>query len=152
MKRDNTYLINNTFANGSGSNTTSFTKGMIPWNKGKKGIRLSRQTEFKKGQRSANWLPVGTITIRIDKSGKRRRWIKRYPKTWIEYARFIWIQNNQNISVGFLIHHIDHDTLNDKIDNLAMVTRKEHMEIHAIGELGRKAKAIKYRLSQEELF
>ena len=35
---------------GIGNKNMKFTKGQIPWNKGVKGIHLSPQTEFKKGE------------------------------------------------------------------------------------------------------
>lgn len=147
MKRNNDYLIGNQFAAGSGSNKTSFKKGLIPWNKGIKGIRMSPATEFKKGQRSINWRPVGTITQRTDKSGKTRNWIKiDESNKWIEYAKFIWIKHNGIIPRGMIIHHIDGNSLNDDISNLAMVTRPAHFHIHGIGELGRLAREKKHNV------
>ena len=145
----------NQFARGSMANRTSFRFGHKPWNKDKKGIHLSPNTEFKKGQKGDGWLAVGTITIRIDKSKSQRQWIKvGEPSQWTEYAKFIWTQKNGVIPKGFIIHHIDKNTLNDNINNLAMVTRKEHFEIHEVGKLGRKkiADLAEDRLRQEELF
>lgn len=124
---------------------TTFKKGHIPWNKDKKGIHLSPTTEFKKGQNATNWKPIGTITQRKDKFGVIRNWIKTdEPNKWIRYAVFVWIKYNGKIPKGFLIHHIDENSLNDNIDNLALLTRKAHFEIHKIGELGRKAIAKKH--------
>lgn len=125
------HLIGNKHAVGNRPNETAFKKGQIPWNKGIKGIHVSPATEFKKGQPSINKLPLGTLTQRKDKSGKIRNWIKiEEPNKWIEYAKFVWIQHNGNIPKGFLIHHIDKNTLNDNIENLALVTRKAHINIH----------------------
>ena len=140
--KDYTYLKGNQFAAGTGPNKTSFPKGNIPWNKGKKGIHLSPASEFKKGCKSLNAVPVGTITVRTDKGGKRRQWIKtEEPGRWIEYAKFVWIQNNGLIPKGMLVHHLDFDSMNDCIDNLSLVTRKAHFEIHGIGAMGRAARA-----------
>jgi hypothetical protein len=131
MTRDNSYLIGNQFAKGSGPNKTSFKKGMNPWNAGRKGIRVSPKSEFKKGCRPAKTLSVGSITIRTDKTRKKRRWIKiAEPKTWILYAIFVWVQNNGEIPKGLLVHHLDKDTLNDDISNLSLVTRSSHINIH----------------------
>ena len=150
MERDNSYLKGNQYAKGNSPNKTSFKKGMKSWNKGKKGIHLSPKTEFKKGQKSINHLPVGSKTIRIDKGGKNRNWIKiDEPNKWIEYAKFVWLKHNGEIPKGYLIHHIDENTLNDNIDNLALLTRKAHFEIHGIGELGRKARANQRGKSQD---
>ena len=131
MKRDNGYLIGNQHAANTGPNKTSFKKGQPPWNKGKKGIHLSPKTEFKKGRKSINWAEVGTKTIRTEKGGKKRRWIKvDEPNVWIEYAKWVWMQQNGAIPHGLLIHHIDKNTLNDKEDNLSLVNRATHMNLH----------------------
>ncbi len=131
MKRDNSYLLGNQFAKGMGPNKTSFKKGQVPWNKNKKGIHLSPATEFKKGQKGIKHLPVGTKTTRTDKNGKKRRWVKiSDPNIWIEYAKFVWVENNGEIPYGILVHHIDKNTLNDDKANLSLVTRVAHINIH----------------------
>ena len=76
MIRDNKYLKGNQFAKGNEPNKTSFQDGNVPWNKDKKGIRLSKKTEFKKGHKAYNWKPVGTITQRPDVNGTVRNFIK----------------------------------------------------------------------------
>lgn len=140
MKRDNTYLIGNQYAANTGPNKTSFKKGRKPWNKDKKGIHLSPKTEFKKGRKSINYLPVGTIRERLCKGNppKKRNFIKvADPNKWVEYAKIAWVSWKGEIPKGCLIHHIDENTLNDDIDNLALLTRKAHFEIHGIGKMGR---------------
>ena len=142
MKRDSLYLKGNQHAAGAGPNKTSFPKGNVPWNKGKKGIHLSPASEFKKGCKSLKSLLVGTVTVRIDKGGKRRQWIKTgEPSHWTEYAKFVWIFQNGPIPKGMLVHHLDFDSMNDDLDNLSIVTRKAHFEIHGIGAMGRAAKS-----------
>src|SRR3990167_9833059 len=124
------YMKNNQFAKGH-KPVNGFLKNHIPWNKGKKGLHFSPNTEFKKGQRGINWLPLGSETIRIDKGNKKRRWLKiAEPNIWIEYAKFVWMQYNGKIPKGYLIHHIDKNTLNDNIENFALLTRKAHINIH----------------------
>ncbi len=124
-------LLGNQYAKGNDPNKTSFSKGNIPWNKGKKGIHLCPQSEFKKGQRSINWTMVGTIRIRIDKNKTSRKWIKvEEPNVWIEHSKFIWVKNRGNIPNGFLVHHIDKNALNDDILNLSLVTRAAHINLH----------------------
>ena len=114
-----------------GITTGQFAKGHQTWNKGEKGLRLSPATEFKKGQKGINWKPVGTITERKDKSGKTRKWIKiSEPNRWLLYAQFVWIGCRGVIPDGFLLHHIDCNSLNDDVKNLALVTRSGHMNIH----------------------
>jgi len=120
------------WANGAKENSTKFKKGHKPWNKGIKGLHLSLATEFKKGHPSTHsYTPVGTLTIRTNKSNCQRRWIKiTEPDKWVEYAKYVWWKHFGKIPKGFLIHHIDKNSLNDNVENLAMVTRAQHINIH----------------------
>jgi hypothetical protein len=73
----------------------------------------------------------GTIVIRFDKRcNSFRQYIKIDNHKWIAYARFVWEQHNGVIPKGYSIHHIDQNTMNDNIVNLACLTRSEHMAIH----------------------
>lgn len=136
------HLLGNQFAKGNKPNESAFKKGNVPWNKGVKGSIKSNSGSFKKGQKGINWMPVDSVTERKDKNGLMRKWIKiQEPNIWIEYAKYIWIQKNGKIPKGLLVHHVDRNSLNDGIENLSLLTRKEHFEIHRIGEMGRKARA-----------
>lgn len=148
MNRDN----KGKFLKGHEPNKTSFKKGHCPWNKGLKGIHLSPATEFKKGHK-LNILPVGSITRRTDKRGKENNFIKvrqpnrwmelsnfikgKKPNRWMELSKFIWLKHNKDIPKGYVLHHIDGDELNDSIENLILMTRREHFIVHNIGKLGR---------------
>ncbi len=130
MKRDNTYLLGNQHAAGH-KPVNGFEKGNIPWNKGVKGTHFSPETEFKKGQRGIKWVPVGTESIRTDKNGAKRRWVKvANPNKWIHKCDLVWIKANGNIPKGFFLHHSDNNSLNDNIENLALVTRSAHINLH----------------------
>ena len=141
MQRDNSYMIGNQFAKGSGPNKTSFKKGIVPWNKGTAGIMKPNSGSFKKGQKSLKKMPVGSIVKRKAKNVFRQFIKIEEPNKWLEYAKFVWIEHNGTIPTGFLIHHIDENPMNDSIDNLTVLTRKGHFEIHEIGKLGREARA-----------
>lgn len=144
MTRDYSHLIGNQFAKGNPPNQTSFKKGLVPWNKGLRGVHFSPETEFKKGQESLKKMPLGTITVRVDKGGAARSWIKiAHPREWIEYAKFVWMQHRGNIPDGLLIHHIDKNSMNDELVNLQLATRAEHINLHR-GDLKRQ----KARLAQ----
>ena len=131
MKRDNEYLKGNQFAKGNKPNKTAFKKGSIPWNKGKGGIHLSRETEFKKGRPSLNQLEVGTIKIRKTK-GRLRKFIKvSDPGTWEEHARYIWKQTYEHIIKGDIIHHMNGNVMDDRIENLIALPRTEHPVFHS---------------------
>ena len=127
-----------------GPNQTSFRKGSVPWNKGIKKLlsEKSLATAFKKGMKPDNFLEIGSTTIRIDKSGKSRRWIKvsnDYPR-WLPYAQWLWTKTHGEIENGLLVHHKDGDSLNDTIENYQLVTRSEHINIHRSELLAAKLK------------
>lgn len=131
MKRNNSYLIGNKFALGAGPNRTSFKPGDVPWNKGKTGWcpEGCKATQFKAGCRGNRFVPDGTIRIRTDKNGAKRRWIK-FSGKWMMYASYLWTKCHGPIAPGWFIHHIDGDSLHDSLSNYALVTRRMHINEH----------------------
>lgn len=123
--RGNKYRVGKPASNG-------YATGHTPWNKNKKGIHLSPNSEFKEGQKAINHLPVGTLVIRIGKGGTKRRFIKvAEPNRWTEYAKWVWLnKGGRSISKGLLVHHINGNALDDRFSNLQLVTRSEHLKIH----------------------
>ena len=131
MNRDNSYLIGNQFAKDSNPNKTSFKKGIIPWNKGLKGVMKSNSGSFKKGQKGIKWLPIGTMRFRMEKSRTKRRFIKvKEPNVWIEYAKYLWLKSKRKLKRGLCLHHINNNSLDDRIENLILVSRQDHAKIH----------------------
>jgi hypothetical protein len=113
----------------------AFSPGHATWNKGLKGIHLSRDTEWVPGQPSLHKLPVGAVTIRYDKGTKTpRAWIKiADPSTWLPRAVVTWTAAGREIPEGKILHHKDGDATNDgpeALDNLQLVTKAEHLEVH----------------------
>jgi hypothetical protein len=109
----------------------TFTIGSIPWNKDMKGIHLSKSGQFKKGIIPKNKLKVGAVTIRIRKEQGPRAFVKTAePNTWERRARIVWQKFRGPVPHGFIIHHIDGNSLNDKISNLRLVNRHEHLRLH----------------------
>lgn len=109
--------------------TSVFPKGHEPWNKNLKGIHLSSDSEFKPGRESESKLPVGSVTIRDDKNGKPRAWIKT-DGGWEHRARVVYTAKHGEIPDDHVIHHVDGDTLNDRPENLQALTRAEHINEH----------------------
>lgn len=111
--------------------TNAFIKGHTPWNKGIKGLHLSPETEFVKGSVPTNKMKVGTVTQRIDKYGTWRKYIKvAEPNSWETYAVFLWEKAYGKVKEGCVIHHINKNVLDDRLDNFQMLTRAEHLEVH----------------------
>jgi hypothetical protein len=106
----------------------------------KKGQRLSPKTEFKKGITPHNKKPIGYITIRRDKTknkdrkGTERRYIKigHDCYDWKVYATWLWESKKGKIPQGMFVHHIDGNSLNDKLSNYKLVDRSKHAILHKI--------------------
>lgn len=116
----------------NGITTGQFQKAQRPWNYDLKGIHLSPHSEFKKGRRGENWMPVGSVTIRTDKHGNDRAWVKiAEPNKWRERAIVNWeLFHGKPLPAGKVVHHKDRDTLNDSASNLQALTRAEHITVH----------------------
>ena len=71
---------------------------------------------------------IGTIYIR-NVDGKRN-YIKTGTNTSKPLAIYLWEKENGKIPKGMVIHHINKKQLDDRIENLAMLTRKENLAIH----------------------
>ena len=115
-----------------GITTGQFTKGLVPWNKNVKGIHMSPKTEFKKGRESLTWCRLGTVRIRHRRKDRSpRAWTKiANPNIWQLRARVVWEVAYGPIPKGLVLHHIDRDTLNDALPNLAAISRAAHMREH----------------------
>jgi len=97
-----------------------------------KGERRSRSTEFG-AVPPPNRLPVGSITIRVrvNRGNDRRAWVKTAePNVWRPRAVVVWESAHGPTPRESVIHHMDGDSLNDAIRNLARLSRAEHAVIH----------------------
>lgn len=124
-------MLGNDRAVGHAPNATSFKRGHRTWNAGFKGRRFSPRTEFRKGLVPKNKLPVGSVTVRIDKEGHRRAWVKiAEPNRWKTRAVLEWEKRFGSVPRGAVVHHISRDTMNDSISNLALASRGGHITEH----------------------
>ena len=126
---DHSYSIGNQYRKGK-KPANSFAKGHIPWNKGLKNIHLSPASEFKKGQIGTNHLPIGSIVERLERN-KLRNFIKiAEPNKWTYLYAYIWEKENGKIPKGYVLHHINFVSNDDRLENLICITRAEHINIH----------------------
>ena len=103
----------------------------MPWNKGQRGIHISPDTEFKKGQKARNHLPVGTILQRTSRKSGTRNWIKvAEPTKWELYAIYLWKQTYGFLIVGDVTHHLNGIRLDDRIENIIAFPRQDHPIFH----------------------
>lgn len=78
-------------------------------------------------------LPIGTVRVRTrhGRGGERRAFVKiADPNVWELRARVTWETAHGAIPRGMGIHHRDDNKLNDAIDNLELVSKARHLEIH----------------------
>lgn len=117
---------------------TQFKRGQraAPKTEFKPGEHRSPATEFKSGQEAHNHLPVGSVRVRREThTGLDRAWVKTAePNVWRKRAVIVWELAHGQVPRGSVVHHRDRDSLNDDIENLQALTRKEHADEHR-GEL-----------------
>lgn len=98
------------------------------------GAKKPNTTSFKKGNRPANYVPVGTEII--DGDGYRRVKVAD-PHEWEFVHRRTWEKHNGPIPPGMVIRFRDGNKQNaDNIENLVMVTRAEHVHLTRRGYNG----------------
>jgi len=105
-------------------------KSLFAW---KKGSHISPSTEFRKGNRPINYEPIGTIHSRTvnKKQHCNNKFIKiAEPNIWESLSIHIWKKYNGKIPKGMIIHFKDLDNTNYKINNLQLITRAKHINIH----------------------
>ena len=111
-----------------------YQKGRDPGNKGKKqseycspeAIEASRRTQFKKGHKPMNELPVGTV--RMGKHGymiRKKQMQGEQWERWEHLHRAVWEEHNGPIPKGMLVMFKDGDKTNCSIDNLMLAKRTE---------------------------
>jgi hypothetical protein len=103
------------------ANSGSFKKGHVTWNKGLKGIHLSPETEFKKGQFTGSEHPSWKGGEQINSNdcvyvyaGANKR---------IRRPRKVYQDAHGEIPKGWILYHIDKDMHNDNLDNLIAIPR-----------------------------
>lgn len=116
-----------------------FQSGHVPANKGLRRPGWSRgrmkQTQFQKGNRSANWLPVGTVRVNAD--GYLRIKISDAPEppdghganspNWEFVHRRVWEDAHGPIPQGHRIWWKDGNHENCALENLELLSDQEHM-------------------------
>ena len=70
---------------------------------------------------------------------KRVRTKRRYVSTgqgWKVQYRWIWESSHGKQPSGFHIHHVDYNSLNDRLENLQLMPEDEHLALHHVKMLG----------------
>lgn len=115
----NRYKLNTGF-------TGQFSKGSIPPNKGKKKYWVGgEETQFKKGNKAYNWVPIGTERINKDGYIEIKVQDGKLQKNWRGKHIVIWEAANGPLPKGGAIIFGDSNNRNFDIDNLILVSRKQ---------------------------
>jgi hypothetical protein len=74
-------------------------------------------------------------------------WWVRIVRGWVRHARAVWVYHHGRIPDGGMIHHINFDSFDDRIENLKLMTRSAHSALHIAHckFLGRPKKSCKGR-------
>lgn len=57
-------------------------------------------------------------------------WHKRSDKTVVSLHRYTWEKHNGPIPDGYHVHHLDHDSANNAIENLELISVSDHGRMH----------------------
>lgn len=90
-----------------------------------------------RGKPSPHAKPVGSTHV-----GNGHIQIKCPDGKWRYRARVVWEEAHGPIPHGYLIHHLNEDPFDDRLENLQLVTRSEHASIHSTPERMRAAQLL----------
>ena len=112
-----------------------FKKGHVPFNKGKKGecAKGCEKTWFEKGNKSHNWVPLGSERITKDDYIQIKIQDGQLQKNWRGKHILIWEEVNGALPDGHAIIFGDGDKRNFDIDNLICVSRAQLVRLNQNG-------------------
>ena len=67
-------------------------------------------------------------TTRIEKRGYRLIYVPG--RKWVKEHHYIWEQKNGKLPSGKIIHHINFNPLDNRIENMTIMDKKEHTKLH----------------------
>lgn len=113
-----------------------YKSGHVPDNKGKRMPDALRERLapfwFQKGGEAYNAKHDGAISVRKDANGHEYQFIRIAKKEWVHLHRYMWEKAHGAVPDDHLITFINGNTMDCRLENLEMVTRKAHMLKHTI--------------------
>ena len=95
--------------------------------------RYPNKTTFQPGQDPGNRMRVGSVRIRTrhKRGGVRRAWVKvAEPNIWRSRAVVEYEVAHGRIPKGMVVHHKNGDKLDDRPENLEVLSRADHLRTH----------------------
>lgn len=112
-----------------------FKKGNVPANKGIKGISHegSRATQFKPGQKTHTWKPIGSERLNTDGYLRRKVTETGYSRRdWQAVHVLTWIEHHGAVPAGHVVAFRDGNKQHIAIENLELLTQRENMARNTI--------------------
>lgn len=126
-----------------------FKPGHIPGNKGRKGVDGWEPTQFKRGHRPHNYMPVGTECVK----GDGYIWVKiADPGKWKQKHLLIWEKQNGPVPKGHKVIFGDGDRQNLDLSNLILVTNKQMAVMNRKGLIQNDAELTRTGIIMADLF
>ena len=107
-----------------------FQKGHTSWLKGKKGVRQSPHSEFKKGNTPHNTLPIGAQREATD--GYVYRKVSETKPRWKSLQQIVWEEHNGPVPKNHMVLFKDKNARNFDISNLECISRSENMKRNSL--------------------
>lgn len=115
---------------------TRFQKGLMPWNKGLTGLPSTGRmtdTQFRKGRKPGNWLPIGSFRTNKDGYLQRKVTDTGYPpRDWIAVHVLLWEEHKGPVPAGHCVCFKDGNKQHVELENLELITRAERMRRNTI--------------------
>lgn len=111
--------------------TGYFPKGHISHNKGKKKYwKGGEETQFQKGNKPHNWVPIGSE--RITKDGYIQIKIQegKFQHNWKGKHILVWEEHNGPVPINHNVVFGDGDKRNFNIENLILVTKSQQLYLN----------------------
>jgi len=103
----------------------------IPIRHGSEAIRTQWENISEKRQNNLDNYKKRFNTQPTRNIGKRGYWLIYVPgRRWIKEHHYIWEKNHGPLPEGQVIHHINFDRLDNRIENMRLMTQSEHMKLH----------------------
>lgn len=138
--------------------TGKFEKGHEAWNRGKKGYMGANKTSFTKGNKPANWKPLGSeridskdgfILVKIKEQNPYTGGPTRYKHKHV----WLWERKYGSVPAGMVVAFRDGDKENCKLRNLMLISRAELLRLnkHGYKEMPNELKPVVLALTKVEV-